>query len=61
MNERVKNVLLVVSAGAALALGGAAIAGAAGAAARAPTPRPPARTTPGKARGLPGSAATSRR
>jgi uncharacterized membrane protein YkoI len=28
MNERVKNVLLVVSAGAALALGGAAIAGA---------------------------------
>ena len=30
MTERVKNVLLVVSAGAALALGGAAIAGAAG-------------------------------
>ena len=29
MTERVKNVLLVVSAGAALALGGAAIAGAA--------------------------------
>jgi uncharacterized membrane protein YkoI len=29
MNERVKNVLLVVSAGTALALGGAAIAGAA--------------------------------
>jgi uncharacterized membrane protein YkoI len=28
MNERVKNVLLVVSGGAALALGGAAIAGA---------------------------------